>query len=331
MRRPFRRHADSDSDTLDPELLSLFASSTRLPEIGVSDLARGRVRVAAQLAPETAPPVAGGWLKRRFAWGAAGGGSMWAALLGTAFASKASTAAVGVAVLLAGAGTAEVTGIGPAVRESLGISQPSASSNAADESVEAQNNGLGVENAGENAAEQAANVGADSEEPGQQVTHFRPNGTFSMRGTLVSADDVSLTAKTADGSLTLQFADPTISLPAQNANPNDDALELTLDDFSDHLVFFTGVCIEPNEGEDFSIQLHCFVDRVTVLGRAGQGQPDDAGQPDVLPGQAPENAGQPDAPGQPDGTGQLDVQPNGGGQPEDAPPANAQGGNPNSD
>ena len=206
--------------------------------------------------------------------------------------------------------------------------------------LEDDEDGDGDANASENAAEQAANVGADSDEPGQPVTHFRPNGTFSMRGTLVSADEGSLTALTSvqEEALTLQFADVTITLPAENGNPNDAEPEtpVSLNDFGDYIVFFTGVCTyepNPNEEEDpFNIAEDCTVDRVTVLGRAGQGgQPEDAGQPDVLPSNAPEDAGQPENPGQPD------VQPNSGQQPVDAgkpastSPAAAQGGNPNSD
>lgn len=316
MRWPFWRTADSDSDTLDPELLSLLAKSTRLPEVGVSDLARGRARVAAHLAPQTAPPVAGGWLRRRFAWSVAGGGSMWAAVLGTAFASKASTAAVGLTVLLAGAGTAEVTGIGPAVRESLGISEPSASSNAADQGAEAQNNAVGSENA----AEQAANVSSDDEATGNLVTNIRPDGSFTVRG-ILSAAGVE-----TSGELLL-LGEVEITVPGQR-NPNADAPELS--DYYDYLVLATGTCSNLDHAE-FNMTDDCTVESVSILGQAAQGQPTDAGQPGVLPGSAPDDAGQPDEPGKPDDAGQPGLQSNSGQKPEDAPPANAQGGNPNSD
>jgi hypothetical protein len=235
---------------------------------------------------------------------------MWAALLGTAFASKASTAAVGLTVLLAGAGTAEVTGIGPSVRESLGITQPEASSDAADQSVEAQNNGLG----GDNAAEQAANVSSDDEVTGNLVTNIRPDGSFTVRG-ILSEDGVE-----TSGEL-LEVGAVEITIPGQR-NPNAEAPEFST--YYGYLVLATGTCINLDDDE-FNMTIDCTVESVSILGQAGQGQPADAGQPDVLPGNAPEDAGQPENPGQPD------LQPNSGQQPEDVPPANAQGGNPNSD
>ena len=236
---------------------------------------------------------------------------MWAALLGTAFASKATTAGVGLAVLLAGVGTAEVTGIGPAVRESLNITQ-GASDNAGEQSVEAQDNGLGAENA----AEQGAEVSASEDTPGNLVTNIRPDGSFSLRG-ILTADGV----ETSSGEVLFDLSEAELQLPGQG-NPNADAL--TLDAYEGYLVLVTGSCDVP-DGEELDMAEDCTVDRVTVLGRAGQGQPEGAGQPDVLPGNAPEGAGQPENPGQPG------VLPNGGGQPDDTPPVNAQGGNPNSD
>jgi len=288
MRWPLWRSAESDSDALDPELLSLFASSARLPEVGVSDLARGRARVDAHLSPETPSPVAGGWFRRRFAWAAAGGGSLWAAVMGTAFASNASTAAVGLTILLAGAGTAEVTGIGPAVRESLGISQPGANSNASDQGIEAQNNGLGVEN--ENANEQASDVSPSEDTPGNLVTNVRPNGTFSLRGIL-------------EGDSVIE-----VVIPGQN-NPNADAPDLS--EYNGYLVLVTGTCVDFDE-EDFNLLTDCTVESVSILGRAGQGQPENPGKPEELPGQVPEDAGPPS----------LHTT----GKPADTP-----GGNPNSD
>ena len=224
---------------------------------------------------------------------------MWAALVGTAFASKASTAAVGLTVLLAGAGTAEMTGIGPAVRESLGITEPSSSSDAGEQSIEAQDNGLGAENA----AEQAAEVSASEDTPGNLMTNIRPDGSFSLRGILTAGG-----VETSSGEV-LDLVDAEVMIPGQ---PTDD--EPNLEDYEGYLVLVTGTC----EGDE--VDEDCTVQRVTVLGQAGQGQPEGAGQPETLPGNAPEGAGQPENPGQPD------VLPNDGGQPDDTP-----GGNPNSD
>ena len=230
---------------------------------------------------------------------------MWAALLGTAFASKASTAAVGLTALLASAGAAEVTGVGPAVRESLGISEPTANSDAGEQSVEAQDNGLGAENA----AEQGAEVSASEDTPGNLMTNIRPDGSFSLRG-ILTADGV----ETSSGEVLFDLVDAEVMIPGQ---PTDD--EPNLEDYEGYLVLVTGTC----EGDE--VDEDCTVESVTVLGRAGQGQPEGAGQPETLPGNAPEGAGQPENPGQPD------VLPNDGGQPDDTPPVTTPGGNPNSD
>ena len=90
---------------------------------------------------------------------------MWAALLGTAFASKATTAGVGLAVLLAGVGTAEVTGIGPQVRESLGITQPAGDDDGGDVDALVVDGDEGA-NASENASEQGADVAQSEDAPG---------------------------------------------------------------------------------------------------------------------------------------------------------------------
>ncbi len=228
---------------------------------------------------------------------------MWAALAGTAFASKASTAVVGLTILLAGAGTAEVTGIGPAVRESLGITQPATDDGGGDvDTLVLEGDELEAQN--EN-AENGAEVASSEDAVGNLMTNVRPDGTFSLRG-IFRVESI----ETSSGLLPLGEAEVTIP-----GRPSDDTPDLGT--YDGYLVLVTGTCYtEALESENFNMEEDCTVESVQVLGQAGRGQPEDAGQP--------ENPGQ-------------GVQPNSGQQPADAgkpdstPPANAQGGNPNSD
>ncbi len=191
------------------------------------------------------------------------------------------------------------TGIGPAVRESLGISQPSANSNGNEQSIEAQNNGLGVEN--ENANEQASSVATADDAVGNLVTSVRSNGTFSLRGILDGEVIV-----TTNGDLSIGGAE--IVVPGQN-NPNADTPVLA--DYDGYLVLATGTCDDIDE-EDFDLLTDCTVESVSILGRAGQGQPENPGKPEALPSQVPQDAGPPS------------LHPTG-------KPADTPGGNPNSD
>ncbi len=309
MRWTFWRPAGSDTDALDPELSSLFANSMRLPEVSVSDLARGRARVAARL-DVTTPPVAGGWLRRRLAWSAAGGGSMWAALLGTAAANKAVTLGVGLSVLLAGAGTAEMTGIGPQVSDLVpGIHSSDDGDGAGEGDAQLlEENELEVQNEGD---EHAAVVESTEDAPGNLVTNVRPNGSFVLRA-LIGEGGATIIAA---GGFELDPGDAEIRVPGQ---PSDEDPDLA--DYEGYVVLVTGSC------EEGDLEGDCTVDVVTILGRAGQGgQPEDAGKPDVLPGNAPEDAGKPE------GVGQPDVQPSGGQPAETGKPSDTPGGNPNSD
>ena len=235
---------------------------------------------------------------------------MWAALLGTAFASKATTAGVGLAVLLAGVGTAEVTGIGPQVRESLGITQPAGDDDGGDVDAFVVEDDEGA-NASENASENGAEVTSSEETVGNLVTNIRPDGTFSLRG-ILRADGI----ETSSGD-TLPLGEAEVTIPGQPSND-----EPNLEDYEGFLVLVTGTC--DLEGDELVIEEDCTVESVKLLGQAGQGKPEDAGQPDVLPSNAPEGAGQPENPGKPD------VQPNNGQQPvETGKPSATPGGNPN--
>lgn len=239
---------------------------------------------------------------------------MWAAVMGTAFASKASTAAVGLTILLAGAGTAEVAGIGPAVRESLGITQ-TASNDDGEQAVEVRSNGLGAENS----SEQSATVARVEDAPGNLVTNVRPDGGFSLRGQLTENGIL-----TASGEIAFDLSAAELQIPGQ-ANPN--AETSTLDDYVGSLVHVTGSCEVP-EGEALDMALHCSVESVTVLGQAGQGKPEDTGKPELLPGNGPDGAGKPDASG---ASSIPDQTPDEPGSSENKPPGNPPRGNPNSD
>ncbi len=304
----FRRHSDIEGDALDPELLSVFREASRLPDTGTTELARGRSRVANQLVDEASRT--GGRFGRRLAWGTVGGGGMWAALLGTAAANKAVSAAVGISVLLAGGvTTAEVTGVGPSVLEAIGIVQPAAQGEIAAESQ-----------GGEHAAEQAAvpDLGeAPDGLPGQLLTQLHDDGSFQLRGTLgdlVGDTTFTFTVTTATDDVDLDFAEAAIQVPGRREGDDPQSVEpAELIEFVGSLVFVTGTCDPVDElaGET------CTVERVSVLGFAGRGVPDLLGQPEGVrvPDDLPDAAQVPDEPGQPG-----DVPPTGAGQPDDKPP-----------
>lgn len=315
MRLRFWQH-EPESDALDPELLSIFATSTHPPTLDPARLARSRARVAAQLRPE---PATGGWLGRRLAYGLAGGGSVWGTVLGTAAAHKAATA-IGIGVLLASGATAEMTGIGPAVREA--VSPSHSSSEPADTTESADEAALEV------TTEQAGNGATVSEAPeglpGNLMASLRPDGSFTLRGVLVGATAEMIDVQTSLDDVPLEFAldGAVVRLPGPGsaaAGPNADGDALTIEDFEGYVVLISGRC----ETVDGLLTEDCVLTLVTVLGNAGQGAPPDgAGQPEN-PGQGntpegvgqPENPGQPAGAGQPEGTGQLE----GVGQPDDVP------------
>ena len=308
MRLRFWRHSDIEGDALDPELLSVFRDATRLPDTGTTELARGRTRVANQLVDDASRT--GGRFGRRLAWGTAGGGGMWAALLGTAAANKVAAAAVGISVLLAGGvTTAEVTGVGPSVLEAIGIVSP-----AAPDEIAAESQG------GEHAADQAAvpDIGDAGDLPGQLITQLHDDGSFQLRGVLgklVENEVTTFTVTTATGPVELDFAEAAIQVPGRREGDDPQTVSVeTLGGFVGSLVFVTGTCdpvVEP-----VAVTAACIVERVSVLGFAGQGAPEASGQPD--------GAGIPDASDlreraqTPEGTPPVET-----GQPDDAPPEDA--------
>ena len=301
MRLRFWQH-EAESDALDPELLSIFATSTHPPTLDPARLARSRARVAAQLRPE---PATGGWLKRRLAYGLAGGGSVWGTVLGTAAAHKAA-AAIGVGVLLAGGATAEMTGIGPAVRAA--VSPSHSSSEPADTTQSTAEAGLAV--ATDQAGNGATVTEAPEDLPGNLMANMRPDGSFTLRGVLVgaTADVIDVQTSLDDVPLEFDLDGAVIRLPGPGSaagGPNADGDAPTIEDFEGHLVLIMGRC----EIVDDQLTEDCVLTSVTVLGNAGQGAP-------------PEGAGQPENPaqgnGQPEGTGR----PVDAGKPDNVPSNN---------
>ena len=231
---------------------------------------------------------------------------MWGAVLGTALANKAATA-VGLGVLLATGATAELTGIGPAVREAVSpahssqeldgenilasaTATASATAAATTTSNEPRGNGGG-----------AVVIEAPEDVPGNLTAHLRPNGTFALRGVLVSVDGDLIDVQTSLDDVPLQFnlGAALIRLPGPavpSGGPNAGADVPTLEDFEEHLVLITGSC--ETIGDELSED--CELTVVSVLGNAGRGGPPDDpgngnGPPDDNPGNGPpEGAGKPD-------------------------------------
>ena len=311
MRLRFWR-AEPQTDALDPELLSIFEASTR-PTLDPARMARGRARVAAGLRPE---PATGGWFGRRLAYGLAGGGSVWGALIGTAAAHKA-VAAIGLGVLLAGGAAAEVTGIGPAVREA--VSPVHSSSEPVEEAVLEATAEATV--AGEAAIVALAEVnGAAVTEapegvPGSLMANLRWDGRFLLRGVLVYSGDGMIQVQTSLDDVPVEFdlGDALVRLPGPanaGGGPNATESDPTLEDFEGHVLLISGRC----ETVDGLLTEDCVLTVVTVLGNAGQGgPPDGASQPDS-PGK-PEGVGPPESQGQ--GLGQTENPGQGAGQPEE--------------
>jgi hypothetical protein len=304
IRLPFWR--SDDADVLDPEVLSLFASSSQPPVLDPARLERGRALVAARLRPEAA---AGGWFGRRLAYGAAGGGGLWASVVGVAAANKAATA-IGIGVLLAGGATAEISGIGPAVREAVSpahsVEEPTVvplatgEASATVSTPEANGNGNG-----------ATVTAAPDGVPGNLTAHVRPDGSFMLRGVLIAVtdDQIEVQSSLDDVPLQLQLGDATIRIPGGNAQGGPQSeTPPTLDEFAGHLVIINGNC----ETVGDQLTEDCVLETVQVLGNAGQngtsedGTSSSSDEPNE-PGNSgsnspPEETGRPENPGKPDDT-----------------------------
>jgi hypothetical protein len=245
-----------------------------------------------QLLPRPSPD------RERVALASLGGGGMWAGLVGTAAAHKAATAAVGLSVLLGGS-VAETTGVGPAVREAVQeVVTFSDDEGEGPEALVSATPAVGPAE-GSNAT---VSVGKGNPLPGNLISQLGPNGDFQLRAEIASADGTTLLLTTPDGDLEIDIGE------AEVHAAGDAAEEIVWANYLGYGVFVTGTCLDAEPAESLNDCETLQVDRVQLLGRAGQGgQPENAGKPD--------DAGAPDGAGQPEDAGA----PEGAGQPEDVP------------
>lgn len=312
------------SDALDPELQALFATKAHPPVLDTARLASGRARVATQLRPSAVPAAAaGGRLQKRLAFGLVGGGGLWAALAGTAAAHKAATA-VAVGVVLAGAATtAEVTGIGPAVRDAVTSSGSRNSEPAVTAISGAQEAQAGLDASATPNPNAAVVEEAPEGVPGNLVTQVRPDGSFSLRGVLVSVTGTQIAVLTSvdDVPLVFDLGSAEVRIPGAGSaqgGPNAQDDEPSLAGYEDYLVRITGQC----ELVDGALTEDCDLSTVQILGNAGQDSPDDEagtatesesetnGPPDHANNPEgtgpPEDRGKPDDPGNPNASPEAD-------------------------
>lgn len=210
---------------------------------------------------------------------------MWEVILGTAAANKAASIGVGLTVMLGAAGTAEMTGIGPAVRE---IVVPAQSEDAGADEITVQE----IETATEEvvADEEGADadhsqdhkehfVAAADDGPGNLVWHER-GGAFHLRGILVESGDglavrtAGQDGETVDLPIDAELVDGRI--PGAAGRRDQTEAQSSLSDYVGYLVRASGECADPAvegaEGE----AVECTVTELHVLGNAGQGEGDTA-------------------------------------------------------
>lgn len=230
---------------------------------------------------------------------------MWEVILGTAAAHKAASVGVGLSVLLGTAGTAEMTGIGPTVRELVRHEVVATDTADTDEELDiaetaiveesdesGDTEGLPEETSAavesiEHEEEEDADHPQDDREhfvadaedaPGNLVWHQR-NGVFHLRGTLVDDGD-GLAIRTAgpDGGtvdLPIDADEVEAHIPGSNGKKNAGD-EIGLADLVGSLVRADGVCVEPATDDDPAAG--CIVTELHILGNAGQpgGEDDEA-------------------------------------------------------
>jgi hypothetical protein len=305
--RLFTRH--TSDDRLDPEMLMLFESKSRLPEFDERTRMRARATVANRLIQDG--PSRGG-LFPRFALAGLGIGGLWASLAGAATAHKAAAAVAGVSLVLGGAVAVEASGAGESVRESFGISRPQAEQQGQPDGAVAALEDQEVGPPDDSAPIDAERGDADT--PGNLVAQLRDDGSFTMRAILVDVDGDSVTIGIAGASsytLTLD-ADALVQVPGPGGEGAATVLgDRSLADYVGHLVFAAGTCDEPAAG----IGDGCTITQLQVHGYAGQDVPRPA-----APGQ-PELPSQADGAGQPEGAGQGAQPTDLGGQPSETPEA----------
>ena len=217
---------------------------------------------------------------------------MWEVLLGTAAANKAASIGVGLSVLLGAAGTAEMTGIGPAVRDIV-VPAQSEEQDADTDGDEIEVEDIEVEDidadeietdeiVSEEELEHADHPQDDREQfvaatehaPGNLLWHMR-YGAFHLRGILVDEDGLAVRTAGPDGETVDLPIDPEFIAahmlgPASQSGRADE--ESSLDDYIGYLVEASGECTEPaGDGEgDAAATVECTVNELRILGSAGQ-------------------------------------------------------------
>ena len=202
---------------------------------------------------------------------------MWEVLLGTAAANKAASIGVGLSVLLGAAGTAEMTGIGPAVRDIV-VPAQSEEQDADTDADEIETDEIVSEEELEHADHPQDDheqfVAATEHAPGNLLWHMR-YGAFHLRGILVDEDGLAVRTAGPDGETVDLPIDPEFIAahmpgPASQSGRADE--ESSLDDYIGYLVEASGECTEPaGDGEgDAAATVECTVNELRILGSAGQ-------------------------------------------------------------
>ncbi|MDA0351879.1 MAG: hypothetical protein O3A10_06675 [Chloroflexi bacterium] len=250
-------------EALDPEILAVFEQHAHAPILHEARITAVRARVAMQLERE-APRGAG--LRQRLAYAAVGGGGLWGTAIGVAAAHKAVVVAAGVGLLLAGGTAAEVSGIGPAVRDAVRAPQattPHPTQSAIDPTSSPTATAVAAvvaSSATPRPGNGATVTDAPEDVPGNLSTHVNSKGEFTLRGVLVAVGPGTIDVQTSVDDVPIRFllGDARVKIPG-NATSG-------LDAYVGHLLVVSGQC------ETIGGQLteDCDVDSVTVLGNAGQ-------------------------------------------------------------
>jgi hypothetical protein len=289
-RLPFtRRPAD---DGLDAELTSLFVEGRERLREEPAGMASGQLRVARLLRQAVVDQERrrglGVW--RRLGWAAGGGSGMWGGMMGIAAAHKLAAVALGASVLLGGTVAVEASGVGPAVLDSVGVHQASSEHSVLHTGTPTTTATVGA--AGSTASPEANPTGTGL--PGNLVTQLHADGRFTVRGQLLAGTTaVAAVVQTADGPLTFDYDPSVVHATGEptHGNATVTPTPVNLADYIGYGVFITGTCTQDplpaSLADCATAQLQ--VERVQVLGRAGQVSADPAAT--ASPGIATPSAG----------------------------------------
>lgn len=261
--RLLKRASRAADEKSDPVIEAWFSRYGHAPQVDPQGLERGRRLVASRLAAAEADAAPSGGLRRRLALAGLGGGGIWASMSGMAAAHPVLAAAAALSVLAGGATAAEVTGVGPAVRQAVRSEAPATSTDATATATatSAATASLEATSIPEQAAPGALGIEPVPEgAPGNLVTQLHDDGRFTMRAVLVDATSDSISLVGVGGIVELSLDEEAkLQIPGK---PSDDE---ELDEYSGQLVFVSGAC-------ESGIELvgpGCVVTSVQVLGHAG--------------------------------------------------------------